>query len=84
MRALTFLATVQCANGAFYQNFHVDPEFSAAKVAAPGVQLDEIAFPIILAWRLHEAGALQDFNPEPMVRQAAAALILNGPSNGAD
>ena len=74
MRALTFLATVQCANGAFYQNFHVDgrPNWT-------GVQLDEIAFPIILAWRLHEAGALQDFNPDPMVWQAAAALILNGP-----
>ena len=74
LRALTFLATVQSANGAFYQNFHVDgrPNWT-------GVQLDEIAFPVILAWQLHEAGALQVFNPYPMVRQAAAALILNGP-----
>jgi glucoamylase len=74
LRALTFLATVQQADGAFHQNFHVD-----GSPFRTSVQLDEIAFPIMLAWRLDHAGLLQDFDPYPMVRQAAVALILNGP-----
>ncbi len=74
LRALVFLATVQCEDGSFYQNFQVDgdPHWR-------GIQLDEIAFPIILAWRLREAGALENFDPYPMVRRAATALMINGP-----
>ncbi|MBI1899265.1 MAG: glucan 1,4-alpha-glucosidase, partial [Acidobacteria bacterium] len=45
-----------------------------------GIQLDEVAFPILLAWRLHREKALQEFDPYPMVRRAAAYLIRNGPA----
>jgi len=31
-----------------------------------GIQLDEVAFPILLAWQLHEARALREFDPYPM------------------
>ena len=34
----------------------------------------------MLAWRLHEAKALRDFDPYPMVLRAAAYLICNGPA----
>jgi glucoamylase len=74
LRALIFLATVQRGDGGFYQNFRVD-----GSPKRTNVQLDEIAFPILLAWRLNRAGALEGFDPYPMVRQAAIALILNGP-----
>src|SRR6202035_4110556 len=42
--------------------------------------LDEVAFPIMLAWRLHRAEALADFDPYPMVRLAASYLINHGPA----
>jgi glucoamylase len=74
LRALIFLATVQREDGAFYQNFRVD-----GSPYRSNVQLDEIASPIVLAWRLDHEGALQNFDPYPMVRRAAAAIILNGP-----
>ena len=45
-----------------------------------GIQLDEVAFPVMLAWRLHEADALQDFDPYPMVQQAAGYLMRHGPA----
>src|SRR6185437_8071415 len=44
-----------------------------------GIQLDEVALPILLAWRLREAEALQDFDPYPMVLKAAGYLIHHGP-----
>jgi glucoamylase len=44
------------------------------------VQLDEVSFPIVLAWRLHEAGALREFNPLEMVRAACGFLFREGPA----
>lgn len=75
LRALVYLAVNQNADGGFPQNFWIngDPYWG-------GSQLDEVAFPILLAWRLHEHGALRDFDPYPMVMRAAAYLIRNGPA----
>ncbi len=75
LRALIYLATTQRPDGGFYQNFWLngDPYWQ-------GVQLDEAAFPILLAWRLHRLGALQDFDPYPMAMRAAAYLIREGPA----
>src|SRR2546425_5079871 len=74
LRALIYLATTQRPDGGFHQNFWLngDPYWQ-------GVQLDEVAFPILLAWRLHRLSALQEFDPYPMVMQAAAYLIRQGP-----
>lgn len=73
-RALVYLACAQQADGGFSQNFWIDgtPYWH-------GIQLDEVAFPILLAWRLWQTDALQDFDPYPMVRAAAAYLVLHGP-----
>src|SRR5713101_4374514 len=73
LRALIYLACSQSPDGGFPQNFWVDGE-----PYWTGIQLDEVAFPIMLAWRLHKAGALADFDPYPMVKTAAAFLIDRG------
>src|SRR5262249_23548999 len=74
LRALIYLACSQRADGGFYQNFWIDGE-----PYWRGLQLDQVAFPLILAWRLREAKALRDFDPYPMVLGAARYLIEQGP-----
>ena len=75
LRALIYLACSQCPDGGFYQNFWISGE-----PYWRGVQLDEVSFPIMLAWRLHEAGGLDGFDPWPMVRNAAGYVIEHGPA----
>ncbi|HZT82667.1 MAG TPA: glycoside hydrolase family 15 protein, partial [Gemmataceae bacterium] len=74
-RALIYLACTQRDDGGFYQNFWIDgtPYWR-------GIQLDEVSFPVLLAWRLQKAGALGGFDPWPMVRRAAGYLIRQGPA----
>lgn len=74
-RALLYLATSQLPDGGFYQNFWINGE-----PYWRGVQLDEVAFPVILAYRLHEMGALGAFDPLPMVTRAAGYMIRHGPA----
>lgn len=73
-RALVYLACSQEPDGGFAQAFWIDgtPYWR-------GIQLDQVAFPIMLAWRLWKAGALGDFEPYPMVKAAAGFLIRHGP-----
>ena len=77
LRTLIYLAASQRPDGGFPQNFWIDgtPYWS-------GIQLDEVAFPILLAWRLHKARALRAFDPYPMVRAAARFLVEQGPATG--
>ncbi len=74
-RALVYLAVSQHADGGFAQNFWLDgtPYWQ-------GMQLDEVAFPLILAWRVWKHGALADFDPLPMVRAGAGFLLREGPT----
>jgi len=74
LRALIYLAASQQPDGGFAQNFWIDGE-----PYWQGIQLDEVAFPILLAWQLERQDALQDFDPYPMVLRAAAYLVSNGP-----
>lgn len=74
LRALIFLAVSQHEDGGFPQNFWVDGE-----AYWKGIQLDEVAFPIILAWRLRCEKGLKDFDPYTLVRKGAAYLIRQGP-----
>jgi glucoamylase len=74
IRALIYLDVSQEENGGFAQNFWVDGE-----PYWRGIQLDEVAFPILLAGRLRCENALQDFDPYPMVLRAAAYLVRHGP-----
>ncbi len=75
LRALVYLAVSQQADGGFFQNFWVDgtPYWH-------GCQLDEVAFPVMLAWRAWRHDALADFDPYPMVKAAATFLIREGPA----
>jgi glucoamylase len=74
LRALIYLGVSQEENGGFSQNFWINGE-----PYWKGIQLDEVAFPIILAWRLKIEKALQDFDPYSMVLRAAAYLVRHGP-----
>jgi glucoamylase len=75
LRALIYLACTQRSDGGFYQNFWINGE-----AYWRGIQLDEVSFPIMLAWRLRQADALGNFDPWPMVLKATGYLIANGPA----
>ena len=74
LRALVFLAVSQREDGSFPQNFWVrgDPFWT-------GLQLDEIAFPILLAHRLWKESALENFRGKDLVLRAVRFLVKNGP-----
>lgn len=74
LRALIYLAVSQQEDGGFAQNFWVN-----GNPYWRGIQLDEVAFPILLALRLSQQNALEDFDPYPMVLKAAAYLLRHGP-----
>jgi glucoamylase len=82
-QVLDFLASVQRPDGSWSQNFWVDgsPYWS-------GLQLDEVAFPILLVQQLVQHGALDSRILSPklrhMVLQAAAFLAKNGPRSPQD
>ena len=73
-RALVYLACTQHPDGGFSQNFWIDgtPYWS-------GIQLDEVAFPIILAWRLWKLEGLGGFDIFPFVSRAAGFLVRYAP-----
>jgi len=74
LRALVYLACTQMPDGGFSQNFWVNGE-----PYWTGIQADEVAFPIILAWRLWKQNALGDFNVFPFVERAAGFLVRFAP-----
>jgi len=74
LRAFRHLQSRQRPDGGWYQNWFVDgtPHWTST-------ELDQVALPILLAWRLGVAGCL-DHDPFPtMVRPAAQFLIREGP-----
>ncbi len=73
-RALAYLACTQKPDGSFAQNFWINgtPYWSA-------IQLDEVAFPIILAWRLLKLNGLGGFDVFPFVERAAGFLVRLSP-----
>ena len=73
-RALIWLAALQAEDGGFPQNSWIN-----GKAYWKGCQLDEIAAPILLAWRLRELDALSLFDPWTLMRRAANYLISHGP-----
>ena len=73
-RALVYLACTQQPDGGFAQNFWIDgtPYWS-------GVQVDEVAYPLMLAWRLWKADALGELKIVPFVERAAGFLVRHAP-----
>lgn len=74
LRALVYLACTQRPDGGFSQNFWVNGE-----PYWTGIQLDEVAFPILLAWRLWKHDALGSFAVFPFVARAAGFLVRYAP-----
>ncbi|MEP7216054.1 MAG: glucan 1,4-alpha-glucosidase [Anaerolineaceae bacterium] len=73
-RAFHFLVATQDADGRWPQNMWLDgtPYWS-------GIQMDEIALPILLADQLRREDALSSVDPWPTVRRAASYIVRNGP-----
>ena len=79
LRALAYLETTQRDDGSWPLRYGV-----TGVAEEGGYDLGQIALPILLAWRLGVAGALNR-DPYPrLLRQAAAGLLNLGPATGAD
>ncbi len=76
---LRYLLATQEADGHWAQNMWLDgtPYWN-------GVQLDETAFPILLADALRRAGGLDQLTVWPSLRRAAGFVIRNGPATSED
>jgi len=79
LRALIWLAAIQRPDGSFPQNSWID-----GTAYWSGLQLDQVAAPILLAWRLHKHDGLGLFNPRVLIVRAAAQLMLQGPVTSQD
>ncbi len=71
---LLYLMSTQEQDGHWLQNMWLDgsPYWG-------GVQMDETAFPILVADHLKRLDALTGFDPWPMIQRAAGYLVRNGP-----
>ena len=78
-RTLRYLISTQEADGSWAQNLWLDgtPYWH-------GLQMDEVAFPIVFADLLRRENQLADIDPWPMIRAAASFLARNGPVTGQD
>ena len=76
---LAYLLATQNADGHWNQN-----QWLGGKPYWPGIQLDEVAFPVLLAATLAERDALDGMQVVDSVRRALAFLILNGPASPQD
>ncbi len=76
---LFYLICTQHADGHWPQNMWLD-----GRPYWPGLQVDETAFPILLADKLHRSNALENIDPWPMVRLAAQFLVQSGPVSPQD
>ena len=74
LRALVYLACTQHPDGGFSQNSWID-----GQPYWTGIQLDEVAFPIILAWRLWKLDGLGKFDIVPFVQRACGFLVRYAP-----
>lgn len=75
-QTLRFLMCTQEADGHWQQCFWVD-----GRPYWEGIQLDETAFPILLAGAFKEKGCLKTIDPFPMIKKATRYILQNGPSS---
>ena len=76
---LFYLMCTQEADGHWPQNMWMD-----GTSYWNGIQMDETAFPILLADLLQRADALDGLDPWPLVQRAADYLVANGPATQQD
>ena len=78
-RALAHLEATQREDGSWPQNMSV-----AGRPGWTGLELDQVAFPILLVWRLGMSGGLVH-DPYPgLVRRAVGCLLRHGPATPLD
>jgi len=76
---LRYLRATQLADGHWNQN-----QWLGGKPYWTGVQLDETAFPVLLAAQLEERGALDGIEVGDMIRCALSYIVCNGPASDQD
>ncbi|MDE2448475.1 MAG: glycosyl hydrolase, partial [Gammaproteobacteria bacterium] len=76
---LRYLRATQLADGHWNQN-----QWLGGKPYWSGVQLDETAFPVLLAAQLEERGLLDGIEVADMIRRAVAFIVCNGPASDQD
>jgi glucoamylase len=76
---LRYLMATQHADGHWNQN-----QWLGGTPFWTGVQLDETAFPVLLAALLEEQGALGGTRPQDMVRRALQFIVRTGPVSDQD
>ena len=76
---LCYLMATQLADGRWSQN-----QWLGGRPRWTGTQLDEVAFPVLLASHLADVNELDDIAVHNMVSRALAFLALNGPSSDQD
>lgn len=76
---LRYLITTQHADGHWYQN-----QWLGGKPYWLGVQLDEVAFPVLLAARLASQDALQGIEVSEMINKSLGFISRNGPISQQD
>ena len=78
-RTLRYLISTQEADGSWAQNLWLDgtPYWH-------GLQMDEVALPVLFVEMLRREEQLADIDPWPMIRAAAGFLARNGPVTGQD
>jgi len=76
---LRYLLATQQADGHWHQN-----QWLGGKGQWLGLQLDETAFPVLLAATLDERNALAGTQVADMIRRALAFLVRHGPSSEQD
>ena len=80
LSAFKFLMATQEGDGHWFQNLWLD-----GKSYWNGIQMDETAFPIILAYRLFSQGIIGKSDALiTMLRKAVRYIILNGPATDQD
>jgi glucoamylase len=77
--ALSYLIATQNADGHWYQN-----QWLGGEPYWRGVQLDEIAFPVLLAAAVHERQELGGVEVADLARRALAFIAQNGPATDQD
>lgn len=79
-RTLAYLVGTQAADGSWGQNYFPD-----GRGYWSGIQLDEVALPILLTAKLKVVGNLEVAKPiETMIRGAVAYIVRNGPMTDQD
>jgi len=76
---LRYLRATQLADGHWNQN-----QWLGGKPYWTGVQLDETAFPVLLAAQLEEHEALDGIEVGDMIRRALSFIVCNGPASDED